>query len=201
MTRGSSILRTLVLRAALIPALLVTAHASAQEDTPRATGTARISGVVKLQGVPVSAGTVVRAYEIGSAQLYDSTPIPASGKFTIPDLPRGYYDLAVVIDGDTYVASQVVAVPPASKVELVITLAPFSGDESESPTFAGTGESSEGVAMVHRKLSKREFWKSPKGLAIIGGGAGAVLIAVAAGGGDDDPLLDELPASPFRLDP
>ena len=43
-----------------------------------------------------------------------------------------------------------------------------------------------GVAVVREKETGREFWRGPKGIAILAGLGGAALLALAAGGGNDE---------------
>jgi hypothetical protein len=180
---------------ALLTALLLfpvgtVPRAHAQEEELPA-GQAQLRGSISaLDGSSVAGSTII-AYHLSSERVYKSTPIEASGSFSIADLPYGYYDVAVQSTNGLFVADQVVNLPPSGKVSLNMTLSRGGTDESAPRGFPGADEAPVGVAMIDQK-DKGAFWKSAGGIAIIAGAGAVLLAAIALSGGDDD----EQPASP-----
>ena len=66
--------------------------------------------------------------------------------------------------------------------------------QRETMNFPGSDLEPVGVAVVSEKATGREFWRGPKGIAILAGLGGAALLAFAAGGGNDEPTAS--PSSP-----
>ncbi len=168
----------------------------AQEEnvtTGRSEGFARLRGkVTGADNKPVE-GAVVIAYQLSTEEVRRSAPTDAKGRYEIPELPLGYYDLAVETDAGLFVGNQVVNVPPSEKAEVDFAVAAYAGAAAVAGAreFPGSDEAAQGVATVAEGQTAKEFWKSPKGLAILIGGGGVILLAIAASGGDD-----EEPASP-----
>ena len=144
-----------------------------------AAGPAQIEGkVVARDGRAGVAGAVVRASHLRTGRSFASSPSRADGEFTIEGLPYGYVEIAVETPQGVFRGDQVVDVPPSGEVTIGLTLVPGAAGEP-------------GVAVVRQRSSSVPFWKTPKGLAIIGGGAGVALLVLAT---SDD---DEPTASPF----
>jgi hypothetical protein len=136
-------------------------------------------------------GATIHAYHIDTQTTLTSEPANRKGNVVLKDVPYGYLDLAVELDGNFYVASQVVVVPPSGKVVIHMKLEPYPpGTESTARSFEGHDEPAQGVARLERKAVGREFWRSPKGIAIITGASGVALLAIASG--SDSPTV-----SPF----
>lgn len=156
------------------------------------TGTARIAG--RIQPTPGMASiqdSTVLAYHLSMEKLYSSAPIDSNGKFDLSGLPYGYYDLAVDTPQGIFAANQVINVPPGAKFAASFNLVPAAaGTQLASREFRGSEKPVVGVAEFERRLSGREYWSSPKGVAILAGAGGLALLALASGG-------DEA-ASPFQ---
>ena len=142
-------------------------------------------------------GAVVIAYQLSTEEVHRSTPTDGKGRYEIPELPLGYYDLAVETPSGLFVGNQVVNIPPSDKTEVDFAVAAFSGTTAAAGAreFPGSEQAAQGVATVGEGQTAKEFWKSPKGIAILVGGGGVILLAIAVSGGSDD----EPPpvASPF----
>jgi hypothetical protein len=188
-----------VLAAALC---FVTSLPAQEETTGRTEGFARLKGKVTSDNKPLE-GAVVIAYELSTEQVHRSTPTDGKGRYEISELPLGYYDLAVQTTSGLFVGNQVVNIPPSDKTEVDFAVAPYSSAAAaaEVREFPGSDQAAQGVATVGEGQTAKEFWKSPKGIAILVGGGGVVLLAIAASGGDDDPVAVEPPATPFMPSP
>ncbi len=146
-------------------------------------GTSRLSGKVSTAaGKAPASGTRVLAYHLSSETLY-AAEVKGNG-YRLTELPYGYFDLAVELpDGSVYVGNQVVNIPPAGKVAVSFSIVQSPG--SPSRDFPGTEQASAGQVKIQERLRGRDFWRSPRGIAILAGGGGAVLLAIASGGGSD----------------
>ena len=149
-------------------------------------GTSKIRGkIVNRDGTGRIRGARVLAYHLSSSQLFVSEPT-SKGRFEIRELPYGYYDLAVETTEGLYAASQVVNIAPSGTATVVLTLAPFQpATAGLARKFPTRDVEPSGLAEVRRKLRGREYWRSPKGVAIIAGIGGVALLALAAGSGSE----------------
>ena len=162
------------------PALL-----SAEEPSEEERNSQIVGKVIQSDGTP-AIGAMVLAYHLSSEQLFESAPADGRGNFVITRVPHGYFDLAVQMSDGRFDGTQVVNVPPAGKAILVFQLAPFHSDElpREFPGGQGPGD---GTAQLGQKQSKGQFWRSPKGVAVIAGGGGVLLLGLASGGSSSSP--------------
>ena len=172
-----TVLTIVALTFGLFPAVAV------DEPETDAAGTGRIEAKIQYRGKGVSPeGTVLNAYHIDTKQLFRSEPAQQKGTVVIDRIPHGYFDLAVEIDGELYVTSQVVVGPPSGKVVIRLILEPYQDDENRTArTFLGSDSPVEGIARLSRKSVGKEFWRGPAGIAIITGISGAALLAIASG--------------------
>jgi len=175
-------------------------RAAAPVESPSPPGTSRIEGkIVRADGKTPAAGAVVRAVHLDTGKTYTSAPAGRNGEFEIAGLPFGYLDLSVETKEGVFLGNIVVNVPPGGSLALRLTLSPKAGEPSEwwaeqpRPGGQEPGARPAGVAEVRTKPSGREYWKSPAGLAIIGGSVGAVLLAIAAGGGGEEAASPSTP--------
>lgn len=186
-----TLLALLILGSFFIPA------AVAEEKGP---DSAKIVGTIfGSDGKSKISGAKVHAYHLSTEATFTSAPTGNDGKYEITGLPYGYFDLAVETPNGIFVANQVANVAPTAKAVLSFTIREYGDDDDdERRAFPGAQSDSSGVANVRQRLTGRDFWKSPKGIAVIGGSAGAALLAIAAGGGSDSPASATQPA---RQDP
>lgn len=153
--------------------------------------TSRIEGrIVRADGKTPAQGAVVRAFHLDTGKTYSSQPAGRRGEFEISGLPYGYLDLTVETPEGVYLGNIVVNVPPGGSVAVRLTLTTDSrGPEqrwAEPAPPGGVENHAAGVAEVRTRPRGREYWKSPAGLAIIGGSASAILLAIAASGDDEE---------------
>ncbi len=168
----------------LLATLLIGIQPGALAQTAEtAAGTARLSGkVTTAAGKAPASGTRVLAYHLSTETLYAADV--KGNEYRLTELPYGYFDLAVELaDGGIYVGNQVVNVPPAGKVSVSFSIVQAPG--SPNRDFPGTEQASAGQVKIQERLRGRDFWRSPRGIAILAGGGGAVLLAIASGGGSD----------------
>lgn len=159
---------------------------------PATSGEGRIVGQVSLPDGSAATGATIIAYHLSTETVFRAEIADAKGRFELAELPYGYFDLAVQTDDGLFVSDEVVNVPPSGKTSVNMTLSPGLTSDTPPRGFAGLDQTATGVAQVDSKASGGAFWKSAKGIAILGGVGGAILLAIALSGGDDD----EQPASP-----
>lgn len=95
-------------------------------------GSVVISGTVRnaSNGEPV-AGAQVYAVHLDTKQVFKSGPSDKDGKYTIPGLPFGYYDLAVLDTAGLFLANRVINAPAGEKQEVSLSLGPPQPEDTE----------------------------------------------------------------------
>jgi hypothetical protein len=199
---------------ALLLAVLLTAPSvglRAQEPTPAPPAASpaptapvargRILGkVLAKDGKTPVVGAIVRASHLRTAEVVASAPTDRGGDFALDSIAYGYVDLTVETPEGAFVASQVVSVPPDGSLALTLVLQRneelpqgwWSGRQPRA--LPGTDKPALGVATVQERGAG--FFRSKKGIAILGGAGALALIALSGGGGGG-----ETPASPSTLAP
>lgn len=183
----------------MLPFPTVLAKGAKGRDKKQEPEGSRIYGKVRTpdgkSGVP---GVTIRAYHLASEASFTSEPTRADGSFELNGLPFGYFDLVAETEEGTFVAEQVVSVPPAGKALVLLSLLRYE-DQPESwwatherRDLPGTGEPADGLAALDRRRRGVEFWKSPKGIVVIAGAGAALMFALVEASDDDD-----LEASPI----
>jgi len=189
------------LRGAVAVALLIAVGgralpAGGDKDRPAPEVGARIEGTVRTRSAgaafPVR-GAVVHSYEVATGKLRSSEPVGDNGAFRLSGLPHGWYELAVEVDGVTYLASRALDLAPDDVRPIELVLEPIAAD-AQVGRFAGTGREATGIARLERQVTTKEFWFGPKGIAILGSVGAAALIGAAIASGDDETLAS--PSAP-----
>jgi len=169
-------------------ALLLTASPQvlAQYVAEEVVPTGRIVGTVQDgDGKPVRDAVVV-AYHVSGKKRYASAPTKGNGQYKLENLPFGYFDIGVETGDGVFVADRAVNLPPAGKSELNLTIEPFQpGTQKLSRNHPASESDPSGVALLRAKAKGRDFWRSPKGIAILGAAGGAALLAIASGSDDE----------------
>lgn len=95
-------------------------------------GTVVISGTVRsaADGKPAP-GAQVYAVHLDTKQVFKSGPSDADGKYSIPGLPFGYYDIAVLDASGLYLANRVINAPAGEKQEISLSLGPPQPEDTE----------------------------------------------------------------------
>jgi len=178
--------------AVLLTGLLV---APAYGEEPTGGGKSELSGtVVAPDGDQPVAGATVVLLELATGAVTRSTPTSAKGRFEIVGLGLGYYEISVETPDGVYVGSRIVDVAPSTKEKITVTLAPLDAAAAADATArlpAGAG-SVGGEARVGERTTGRDFWKSPKGIAILAGGGTAILLWLATSGNSKETLASPL---------
>lgn len=159
----------------------------AQYAPPDLAQTSKISAkILAKSGKPVP-GARLLVYHISSARLFQSAPTRPDGECIVPALPYGYYDLAIEAPDGLYIADRVINVAPSGASDVVFTLAAFeTGTAALARKHPGSERDPVGVAAMQIRARGRDFWRSPKGVAIIAGVSGAALLAIASGAEAED---------------
>jgi hypothetical protein len=154
----------------------------AQHTPPDAQGTSKIVGkVLDAKGERVRDARVL-AYHLSSERLFSSQPSGGKGEYEITGLPYGYFDLAVETPDGLFVSNRVVNVAPAGTSALIFTVVPYQPATAGSPRrHPGSDREPSGIAETRDKAKGRDFWRSPKGVAVLAGIGGAGLLAIASG--------------------
>jgi hypothetical protein len=179
------ILKSVRYSSAIVLGVLLAFQPLLAATEPAPSGDSRLLGKIQgIEGKPL-AGVRVLAYHLSSEAVFKSQPTSSKGSYEIEGLPYGYFDLAVETSDGLFVANQVVNVPPSGKTSISMALATEAqaaalGDQARQ--FPGAEQQPSGVASVDEKATGRDFWRSPKGIAIIAGGGALVLLAIAGGG-------------------
>ena len=115
------------------------------------------------------------------------------GRYVVRELrARGHYVRALVRSAD-----KVADLRPGGKTTVTLTVREFTvaeaAEQEDFRVFPGVEAEPVGIVGVKKKATGKEFWKSPKGIAIIGGIGGAALLAIAISGGSEDPASPAVP--------
>ncbi len=176
------------------PGLILAAGTGAAVGAEAAAGRGKVKAkILAVDGKTPIVGATVRAFHLDSGKVFASLPTGKDGECEISGVPYGYLDLSIETPEGTFVGNQVINVPPSGTVTVFATVTKFgertpawwSGKNARD--VPGTRTASQGVAEVRLKAAGREFWKSPKGIAIIVGGSAAVLLAMSGSGGSTSP--------------
>ena len=152
-------------------------------------GGSRIEGrVVRADGETAASQATVKFVPLLPETPTVTVVTNPKGWFAAEGVPVGYVDLVIEFEGAAFVGNQVLNVAPMGRQELQVVLA-RRGERTESwwsgreiKPLPGGGQA-DGIAELRPKLGGKDFWKSPKGLAVLGGIGAAVLLAIASGGG------------------
>lgn len=176
----------------LLLAFMVLPSAPAMADEPKpAVPNSQIRGkVLGADGRPAG-GVEVLAYHLATEETFTATT-NGKGEFTLPELPYGYFDMAVRTGEGLYVADQVANVSPTGKNMVEFRLQTFSAStQADRRAFPGADATPVGLARVlDQRMVGESFWRSPKGISILSGGGALVLLAFTGGGSEPS-------ASPF----
>ena len=186
-------LRRLRRAVALLILALFVDPAGAQYVQPETPGTSTIEGKVLDSHGDGIAGAHVLAHHLSLGKVFTSPPTDKKGGYAITDLPYGYYDLAVDREDGLYLANRVINLAPASTAEVLMTIVPFQPSQASLlRPYPGSDREPVGIAESRLKPKGREFWRSPKGVAIISGIGGAALLAIALGSDSDEDVATEV---------
>jgi len=136
-------------------------------------------------------GAVLKAVHIISQRVYTSPPSDPTGRFTLTELPAGYYDVGIEFAGQLFVAGSILNLSDGGKINLDFVLQPYGenssewwqGQKREIPVLG----QEQGLAKVLERSRAtgggKSFWKKPGGIAIIAVGGGDSLPRPRAEGG------------------
>ncbi len=160
--------------------------AGKKKEPPPGDGLSRIEGKVRTADSKAATGATVHAYHLSTGRLYSSSATGSGGSYRIEGLPFGYFELAVETADGLFVGNQVVNVGPASRAIVLMTLAPYAAQpqswwsSNERRPFSGSEAETSGLAEVQRRLSRREFLRSTKGVVVLSTVGAAALLVIAA---------------------
>jgi len=158
----------------------------AQDSAGAGEPSGRIVGKVLAANrkTPVEGATVL-AYHLSSEQIFRSSPTTSKARYEIPGLPYGYFDIAVETPEGLFVGEQVVNLAPAAKTDVTVALTRTEelavSARSALRPYPGSEAQPVGLARLDQEPIKKEFWQSPKGIAVMAGVGGVILLAIASG--------------------
>lgn len=159
------------------------ASAVAGEPKPAVPNSEIRGKVLGTDGRP-AAGIEILAYHLATEEVFTTTT-DGKGRFTLADLPYGYFDLAVRSSDGLYVSDQVANVSPTGKNVIAFRLQSFnSSTRADRRAFPATDEIPVGLALViDQRMVGDSFWRSAKGISIVAGSAAVILLVLAGGSG------------------
>lgn len=159
-----------------------------------ASGRGSISGeLFQADGKTPLEGARAHAVNVKTGQRYISEVVGRGGNYSISGLPAGTYDVAVEINGEIFVADNLVDLGGGEGASLSYAVQPMR-PANRALKGLPNPKGSAAVMGVFRAnaTAAPSFWKSPGGITLLTIlGAGAVL--AIAGGSDDD---DASPSTP-----
>jgi len=131
-----------------------------------------------------AAGIEILAYHLATEELF-ATTTDGKGRFTLADLPYGYFDLAIRSSDGLYVSDQVANVSPTGKNVIAFRLQLFSSSiRADRRAFPGADEIPVGLArVIDQRMVGESFWRSTTGISVIAGSAAVILLVLAGGSG------------------
>lgn len=152
-----------------------------------ASGRGSVSGdLFHADGKTALEGGRAYAINVRSGQQYISEVVGKGGHYAIKGLPAGTYDIAVEIDGQVYVADNLVDISQGESVSLSYAVQPMRPANRVLKGLPQPKGSAEVMGVFRANATAApSFWKSPGGitlLAILGAGA---ILALAASDDDD----------------
>ncbi len=143
--------------------------------------------VFAADGKTPVAGAKVHYRSLERKDTVESKPSDSKGRFSIGGLEYGWGELAVETPQGTFVSDQAVELLPEGSAAVSFSLTRFEDRPADywvaraaSGAEPGADGGPVGLAEEKAVLAGKDFWKSPKGIAIIAGSAGILLLAVAA---------------------
>lgn len=128
-------------------------------------------------------GVSLLAQHLSTAEVFRCPGTNRKGRCKLSGLPYGYFEIAISAPEGVFIAERAVNLPPAGVVELSLAAGRFAPTE-EPRTFPGTEVASTGTLALTKHLRGRDFWRSPKGVAVLTA-LGGVALLVLVGSADD----------------
>lgn len=155
----------------------------AGEPEPAAPNSEIRGKVLGTDGRP-AAGVEILAYHLATEEVFTTTT-DGKGRFTLADLPYGYFDLAIRSSDGLYVSDQVANVSPTGQNVIAFRLQTFhSSTRADQRAFPGADGIPVGLAsVIDQRMVGDSFWRSAKGISIAAGSAAVILLALAGGSG------------------
>jgi hypothetical protein len=150
-----------------------------------AEGRGTIRGVLfRTDGVTRLAAAKVTAVDVKTGRRYVGPQTTEDGGYAIGGLPRGSYDIVIESAGSVFVADDLVDLPANATLSRNYAVLPL---RPANRMVAGMGRPTGSAVQVEELKAApapgRGFWRSPKGLALLGGLGAAVGYALVQ---DDD---------------
>ncbi|HUC44398.1 MAG TPA: carboxypeptidase-like regulatory domain-containing protein [Candidatus Sulfotelmatobacter sp.] len=160
-------------------------HSKKSDQPPRSTLEGRVYGADGKKGLK---GAVVEVRPLDASTTRQSAPSDGSGRYRVSGLDYGWAEVVVRTDAGEFLGDQAVNLLPGKSIIANFSLLE-TGDKPESwwkdrsieppPDLA---QNLSGMAAAQQKLTGVEYWKSPKGIAILAGASVAALALIAVGG-------------------
>lgn len=126
-----------------------------------------ISGRILLsEGKTPVAGAIVKAAEIESKTIYESTPTAENGSYELSGLVEGRYDIAVQLGNGLYVVNRILSVAENESYALSLALQEKKEQEEQKEGEVKEEEKKEGEPVKKEEKEKEKerrlgFWENP----------------------------------------
>ena len=172
-------------------------HAKKKTAPPRSTLEGRIFAADGKTGVR---GATLELRPLDGSATGTSAPTDSRGRFRIKGLEYGWAEIVVHTSDGQFLGDQAINLPPGRKISATFSVLQ-TADRPESwwkdrnveppPDLAS---SLSGMAAAQQRLTGVEYWKSPKGIAILIAG-GILALGLVAAGGSYTPPANAQPAT------
>ena len=174
-----------IFRAAVVFFLLFAAplpNFRAQENLGEAVETSNILvGRIFQDGEMAQSSATVRAYHLGSGQVFSAITSPESGSYILTGLPDGSFEISIEIDQGIYYAPELVNLSGGMRALGTFSLQPgeLPSDLVERLTQRNLDlESALGIAKMDTQHQGKPFWTTGPGIAtiVLGAIVGVVIL-------------------------
>ncbi|HEV8376443.1 MAG TPA: carboxypeptidase-like regulatory domain-containing protein [Candidatus Polarisedimenticolia bacterium] len=125
-------------------------------------------------------------------KVFSSAPADARGRYTLPGVPPGAYQLAISTDDGVFILESEVGIASSNAFSLDLATVPAEAATGRVPGIDLEARGFATIVQGKRKEGGRSFWGGPKGIVLLAVSAGAVALILS---NSDDPGEDSVSPS------